>query len=318
MSWGLVVVGVGSAIGAGMGAAASKSAANKAAKASKYATDTATQAQMDQYYQTREDFAPFRAPSNRALATLQSALYGGPVEYEDASTSPLSADELAKENWRAIALDPSQYQKVPAGADFWKDVRNGEDPMARLARGNNFIGPYNGTQDWYRGADGKLTTTAPQKLTATWKPQESESFQYTKSRTLEDLGRSLRMMGRGSGTTAANVTGRTLGDLNVANEQNQKNELWNMVKTGQGAAGNIAGAGTNAANNVSANAMASGNTLAQLQMDKGQTQANLWAGLGGVAANAYGAYQMGQYLNKPTAASPTYTPGQGMPLWRNS
>lgn len=318
MSWVAVGTTVVSVAGSAYGASKDASASKKAGALAKQGADAATQAQMDQYYQTREDFAPFRAPANRALATLQSALYGGPVEYNDPTTSPLSADELAKENWRVISLDPSQYQKVPAGADFWKDVRNGEDPMARLARGNNFIGPYNGTQDWYRGADGKLTTTAPQKLTAAWKPQESESFQYTKSRTLEDLGRSLRMMGRGSGTTAANVTGRTLGDLNVANEQNQKNELWNMVKTGQGAAGNIAGAGTNAANNVSANAMASGNTLAQLQMDKGQTQANLWAGLGGVAANAYGAYQMGQYLNKPTAASPTYTPGQGMPLWRNS
>jgi len=291
-------VAVTGLVGAGASMAASNSASKKASNATKYAADAASQVQWDMYDQTRQDFDPFRQPSNRAIATLQSALYGGDFQYDDPTTTALTPEELASENWNAL-----QGKQFDFGADFRKDIGNGEDPASRLARGmgnGDYAGvlPYDATQEWYKGADGKLTNVAPQRLTATFKPQESEGFKYTKSRTLEDLGRSLRMMGRGSGTVAANSTGRTLGDLNANNEATQRNELWNMVKTGQGAAGSIAGAGQNAANNVSNNTMSAGNNLANIAMTNGQTQANLWAGLGGTAANAVGAYQMGQYLNK--------------------
>jgi hypothetical protein len=292
----IVVTGV---VGAGASYAASKSASNKASKASKYAADAASQVQWDMYDQTREDFSKFAEPANRSLATLQSALYGGDFEYDDPSTTALSPEELAAENWKAISADRGTYDH----ADFWKDVGHGEDPIGRLARGNNWLGPYNGVDQWYRGADGKLTTTAPKKLTATFKPVESEGFKYTKARTIEDLGRSLRMMGRGSGTVAANSMGRTLGDLNAANEDKQYGRAVDMVKIGQNAAGTIASAGQNTANNVSANTMAAGNNLATIALNNGQTQANLWSGLGGTATNAYGTYQMGQYLNKPAPAA---------------
>jgi hypothetical protein len=297
--WVAAAVVAGSVIGAVGGAVASNSASKKGANATKYAADAASQVQWDMYDQTREDFKPFRDPANRSLATLQSALYGGEFEYDDPSTTALTPEELAAENWKAISADRGTYDH----ADFWKDVGHGEDPIGRLARGNNWLGPYNGVDQWYRGADGKLTTTAPKKLTATFKPVESEGFKYTKARTIEDLGRSLRMMGRGSGTVAANSMGRTLGDLNAANEDKQYGRAVDMVKIGQNAAGTIASAGQNTANNVSANTMAAGNNLATIALNNGQTQANLWSGLGGTATNAYGTYQMGQYLNKPAPAA---------------
>jgi hypothetical protein len=257
MSWvASAVIGGASVVGAGIGAYSSGRAADKASDATRYAADTASQTQWDMYDQTRRDNMQFLAPAGRSLATLQSALYGGQFGYDTPGYKQLSSDDLA-------GLDnPSQY-----------------DP----------------NQTWFRGEGGDIVNAVPQ-MQAQWQPQESEGFKYTKSRTLEDLGRQLRMMGRGSGTVAANSFGRTLGDLNAGNEATQRNELWNMVKTGQGAAGSITGAGTNAANNVSNNTMSAGNTLANINLNNGNTQANLWGGLGGTAANAYGTYQMGQYL----------------------
>jgi hypothetical protein len=276
--WVAAAVAGSAIVGAVGGAVASSNAAKKGANASKYAADAASQVQWDMYDQTREDFSKFADPSDRALATLQSAQYGGEFEYDDPTTTPLSEDELGKLNDR--------------GSFSFEDYYN---PDTQLNYALN--------KDWYKGADGKITDVVPKRLTASFKPQESEGFKYTKTRTLEDLGRSLRMMGRGSGTVAANATGRTLGDLNAANEDKQYGRAVDMVKIGQNAAGTIASAGQNAAGNVSANTMNAGNNLATLAVNNGQTQANLWSGLGGTATNAYGTYQMGQYLNKPAPAA---------------
>ena len=303
MSWVAVAVGGAAVVGAAGGAVASNNAAKKSASAVKGASADANQLQWDMYDQTREDFAPFRQPSDRALATLQSALYGGDSEYVDPRFTRLDSGEL--QNLNADLLRQS-------GVDYFTGKDN--NFLLQHLANNPWDAKYSADKPFYRGPNGEITDK-PTMLSAQWKPQESEGFKYTKSRTLEDLGRSLRMMGRGSGNVAANATGRTLGDLNVQNEATQRNELWNMVKTGQGAAGSIAGAGQNAANTVGGNIMSAGNNLASIAQNNGQTQANLWAGLGGTAANAYGAYQMGQYLNKP-AAAPTYASGQGMPLWR--
>jgi hypothetical protein len=282
--WVAAAVAGSAIVGAVGGAVASSNAAKKGANATKYAADAASQVQWDMYDQTREDFSPFRAPSDRALATLQSAQYGGEFEYDDPSTAALTDEELAAENYK---------------------IKNPSDQagLAGLVAGIATEDTYDPSKKWYRDTDGKLTMTAPKRLTASFKPQESEGFKYTKTRTLEDLGRSLRMMGRGSGTVAANATGRTLGDLNAANEDKQYGRAVDMVKIGQNAAGTIASAGQNAAGNVSANTMNAGNNLATLAVNNGQTQANLWSGLGGTATNAYGTYLMGQYLNKPPPAA---------------
>jgi hypothetical protein len=300
--WVAVGAVAAAAIGAGASAYSSNQASKSAAASAKNASENANATQLYMYDQSRADFNPFLQPSNKAMAMLQSSIYGGPVEYNDASTNALTNDEIMLENWKAIQADPSRYNLRD---DVWNDIRGGEDPASRLLRegiaknGQQLTNlPYAIGGEWYRGADGKLTNQAPQKLSATFRPQESEGFKYTKERTLADLGRSLRMMGRGSGTVAANATGRTLGDLNAANEDKQRNELWNLAKVGQGAAGAVTSSGGNYANNVSANQMNTGNTLAQLQLQNGQTQANLWAGIGGAAGNAASLYSVNKYLNK--------------------
>lgn len=175
--------------------------ANKSAESAKDANQT----QWDMYNQAQQNYKPFLDPSGRAMATLQSSIYGGDFGYKDP-----------------------------------KNPRR--------------------------------------QLSASFQPIESEAFKYNKQRTLDDLGRELRMMGRGSGTVAANAYGRTLGDLNVANEEQQRNQLWNLVKTGQGAAGSITGLGQGTATNVA-------NTILQ----NGQTQASLYSGMGPALINGAGA-----------------------------
>ena len=244
--------------------------------------------QWDKYDDTKNRFQKFEDPAERALATLQNALYGSKSEYVDPRFTKLDAGDLQNLNADLLRQSGNEYF---AGKD--------NNFLLQHLANNPWDAKYSADKPFYRGPDGQITDK-PSMLSAQWKPQESEGFKYTKSRTLEDLGRSLRMMGRGSGTVAANATGRTLGDLNVQNEATQRNELWNMVKTGQGAAGSIAGAGQNAANNVGGNIMNTGNNLANIAQNNGQTHASLWAGLGGTAANAYGTYQMGKYLNGKT------------------
>lgn len=292
MSWVAVGTTVVSVAGSAYGASQSASATKKAGQLAQQGADRATQAQLDMYNQNREDFSPFLRPSGRAMATLQSALYGGSFGYDNPNAVALTADELAAENDAArgpdpmLDLTPEQREQVLTGGLFPEGYK--ERPM---------VNAYDPSKKWYRGADGKLTNAAPQ-LQATWNPQESEGFKYTKIHTLADLGRQLRMMGRGSGTVAANATGRTLGDLNAANEQQQYSRLTDVIKTGQGAAGTITGAGSSMAGNVGNIAMNNAGTQAGLTQQNGQTMANLYSGIGPTLSNAYSNYQMGKFLNK--------------------
>jgi hypothetical protein len=111
-------------------------------------------------------------------------------------------------------------------------------------------------------------------------------------------------MGRGTGTVAANAMGRTIGDLTAQNEETQRNELWNLVKAGQGAAGSIQNAGTNYASQIgSLNANYSdamsrnindlGIANANYYLAQGKNKSNLYSGLGDAALNAYSMYKMG-------------------------
>ena len=201
---------LGASVGGMLGSSKSTKDANEAAIDA--ATDSTSQANALQKYmydQNRSDQGVFYDPSSRAMATLQSSIYGGKFGY----------------------------------------------------------------------GNGK---------TATYKPQESEGFKYTKSRTIADLGRQLRLMGRGSGSVAANAMGRTLGELNANNEETQRNELWNLVKTGQGAAGDIQTSGTNYANTTSSNLLDLGNVTANAEVAKGQSLSNLYGGLGSTLMDVYG------------------------------
>jgi len=168
-------------------------------------------------------------------------------------------------------------------ADFKPFLEPSSRAMATL-----LSGIYGGPQT-YTDATGATQT-------AMYQPTESEGAKYIKERTLDDLGRQLRAIGRGSSTVAANAYGRTLGSLNAANEDRYMNQILNLAKIGQGAAGSTGTLGQNTASNLSNLSLAQGNALAQGGLNK----ANLYAGLGQQSANAissgYQGYKIGQGL----------------------
>jgi hypothetical protein len=198
------------------------------------------------------------------------------------------------------AIEASNQMYDTSRADFRQFMQPSGYAMASLnsaAQGSpqQYADPsyqYDRATGKYIGPDGQSVDQAPM-LSASYQPTESEGFKYTKQRTLADLGRQLRMMGRGSGTTAANAMGRTLGDLNASNEDRYYNQLLNLAKIGQGAAGSTTTAGQAT---TSANNSAYGN-IGNAALMAGQAKASLYSGLSGANASGMaGGMQMANYF----------------------
>ena len=88
-------------------------AAEKAAQAGADAAGTATRAQLEMYYQSREDMAPWREAGVNALNTLTGMLEQGPGEYEK---SPYY-DFLMGEGTQALEQGASARGGLLSGAE---------------------------------------------------------------------------------------------------------------------------------------------------------------------------------------------------------
>lgn len=154
-----------------------------------------------------------------------------------------------------------------------------------------------GTPQTYRTATGGINVAnAEQFDLKNFTPEGTPAYEWQKKRGLEDLRTQLMMMGRPSGTVAANANSRFLGDLNAKEYEsgynrlfNQKqdyvNNLLNLGKIAQGAAGSTSALGATAANNTSNAFQNQGNTLANISNAQGQTNANLYSGLASLPLN---------------------------------
>lgn len=259
---------LGTSIAGGvLGANAASDAAHNAADATTAAANTAAQAtltgqreaiaaQEKMYNQQRADFAPFRDVAPRSLATLQSAVYGEPQTY----------------------TDPQGNKQTANGQQF---------DLASLSR---------------------------QQTDAlnTFDPTKTEAYKWQLGQGQEALAKSLTMQGRGSGSVATNAMTKfagnlgaqeydkgyqrlsSLNDLNYnrmsAQKADYQNQLLNLIKTAQGAAGSTSSAGQNFANasstasntagtNLANIAVNQGTNLANANLAQGQSQANLYSGL---------------------------------------
>jgi hypothetical protein len=163
-----------------------------------------------------------------------------------------------------------------------------------------------------------------------FQPEGTPAYEWQKKRGLEDLRTQLMMQGRPSGTVAANANARFLGDLNAreyesgynrlfTQKQDYINNLLNLGKMAQGAAGSTGTLGQSAAGNMSsaynqqgqtlANLAGNqGNALASINMNQGQTLGNLYSGLGSQSANAVStglkAYDLYNKYNAASSAAP--------------
>jgi hypothetical protein len=271
-----------SAASAAASSEAQRKSASKAAGGAANASMAANNMTQAMYDTARNDFRPFMAPSERAMAELQSAIFGGPVNYRDGSYREMTAEEVSKYNtlqddYKQFLKEKNQLMYQGDLGGVWKTTGGTENFKQRLEDLNKKYGML-GNKTYYMGADGSPVTERPW-ATAEYKPQESEGFKYIKDRTLADLGRQLRMIGRGNSTVAANAYGRTLGDLNYRNEQDQKNELWNLVKTAQGATGDISTLGANASTRIGGNLINAADVAGNAALYQGRNQSNLYQGL---------------------------------------
>lgn len=269
---------------------AQQDAANAAANAAQAGATTAANAQLtgtreaiaaqDRIYnQNRADFAPFLNVAPQALDAYQALTYGSSYIPKNLSNPAPGASSMPKS-----PMSSSQVANL-FGLDENKML---PDQKSLGLSGYPSQSPMSSSQVAYPTFD-----------LANFTPQGTAAYEWQKSRGLEDLGRSLRLMGRPSGTVAANSTARFLGDLNATEydkgytrlegqKQDYTNNLLNLIKTAQGAAGSTSASGQNYANNVSNANITQGTNLANIATQSGINQANANLVKGQSQANLYG------------------------------
>lgn len=300
---------------AAVGAAASNSAAKKGAGAA----NAATQLQYDQYYQNREDQAPWR---NAGIGALRE-LTGGPL-----TLSPVKGADKTPQNFDAAAYLAANPDVAAAGVDPYKHYNQ------------------------FGANEGRAFTFTPEAQAANSKAEETNNAQpglsseFTRDFTLADFqkdpGYDFRLnqgLDSVQGSRAARgsmLSGATLKALNdygsdyasseygkaydrFNNDRTQRfNRLATVAGIGQTATNNVGtqganvamnagnnlmtGAGASAAGTVgTANAVSGGLSnlqslyqLNQLNKTPGQSAASGSGGWG--SSDYYGNQDMGQYL----------------------
>lgn len=119
MTWGAVAIGAGTIAGAYIGSRASKSAANTQADAAANATN----AELEMYYQGREDTAPWREAGESALNTLVAKVNAGPGDY----TKSPGYDARLKEGTKAIERSAAARGGLLSGAAGKALTKYGQD-----------------------------------------------------------------------------------------------------------------------------------------------------------------------------------------------
>ena len=159
-----------------------------------------------------------------------------------------------------------------------KELRSGSDaaaqqyqPYANLSGQSlaQLLSAYYGGPQQYTDANGVQQTT-------TYSPQESEAFKFIKENTQRDLDRRLRSMGRSNSTYGMNAMGRTLGDLNAQNEQQQYSRLGNMIDLSKYGTGGLASTRYNAGGSLANLYSGLGAKQMQGYQSLGQAKSDMW------------------------------------------
>lgn len=135
---------------------ASSSAASKASKAQRKSADKATQAQLEMYYQGREDMAPWREGGTWALEQLRGKIEAGPGEYTESPGYQFRLGEGVKAMERGAAARGN----VLSGAQTKDLTRFGQDYATQDY--DNFLRRYYQSLTPYQSMAGQGQTTAGQ------------------------------------------------------------------------------------------------------------------------------------------------------------
>lgn len=217
-------------------------------------------------------------------------------------------------NTAANASNQATAAQIAANREQYAQNREDFTPFRNLAPESlaNLQASIYGRPIQFTTPTGETQTAQGQQFDlANFRPETTPAYEWQRSRTLEDLGNYFNLIGRGRGSTVqSNATARSLGDLNAAEyergynrlfnqRQNYMNDLLNLVRTAQGAAGSTVASGQAATGNITSALGQQGQTLANLANQQGQTQANLYAGIVPSAMNTVGTgLQLANYMNR--------------------
>lgn len=141
MSWVAVAIGGSALVGAYASSKASKSAANAQAQAA----DTASQAELEMFYQGREDTAPWRSAGTKAL----NALLGG------WSTDPVTGEKFRYGKTGLLEKGPGKFKESP---DYQFTLGEGLKGIQRAASATGRLGSGAYLKDATKYAEGLAST----------------------------------------------------------------------------------------------------------------------------------------------------------------
>jgi len=279
----MTVVAIAIGGSAVVGAAATVYGAKKSASSQKEAASTASNTELEMYYQSREDTAPWREAGEYALNRLTQGTPGTTTEgywlYPDGSK---------------VSGTPEQ-KPGPYGNNFIKNTmygaaRTGQNilDVAGMVKGVDVDS--SGWQQWadkYPGIDrggeptwipGTTTGGSPPLLEGPGDFEASPGYEFVKSEGMKAINNALSSKGRLDSGRAVKEAARYVTGL----ASQEYGNFWNRYQDKVRGYQNLAGIGQNVATNNANNALATGQNIAGYQA----------AGITG-AGNAYAAGAQG-------------------------
>lgn len=263
-----------------LGAVMSSDSAGDATKANT-ANSANTLASQEKLYNA--DIArnqPFYDTGVQANARLNGMVTGQPQSYADPQYKAQTNQESAGNLWQRIQADHSL-----AGADFWKDIGNGEQPINRILRDSSLSSQLQQSTK-YVGPNGEIVDKAPQiSVPGGYDMKQSPAAQYELTQGTRSLNRQLAARGLlGSGNASQRLAELSSGV--AANDYNQQySRLLDQVKIGTGASASAGAASNVLGNQIGQNSAA----IQQSNTQAGQARASLYGGMGGASASTVGA-----------------------------
>lgn len=321
MSGAITAAVAGAVVGGGLGIMAankSASAAKSAASTSAKAADAAAQAQLEQYYQTREDTMPWLTHGTQGN-NLLAGLLGlstpeelAQIEYDfnKANLTPGEDYALTRENMD-YAKFKEKYSRAAGWSDdkIWKQYLNStrgyeftpKDSVltSSLPELDDLTSKYTTIINSVTGGKtgGLLASFTPEDLQANLDP----GYEWRKSQGEKSLlaaSAASGMYGSGNMATALQDYGQNQASAEYQNAWNRwntnKNNVYNMVAgvsgTGQTAAttlGNTGAAATNSANGYN---MAGANAIAQGYINSAAATNSGYQGINNALQSGIGSY----------------------------
>jgi len=280
----------GSAISAGVSAGAAK----KSAAATGKAANQATELQRDQFNQTTENYAPYLAGGNDAMAAYLFEMGLGPRPMMGGTAPTIETITTPGQGTGGIAYGGQTTNGfTPVGSGQMSDRLNGGGGTTQYKVGGQMFSTLREAEDW--ASKNKTGGTEYAGYS------QSPMAKYLMEQGVDSVQGSAAAQGSlysGAALEALESNRRTVIGADTAD---YFSKLFGTANMGMSAAGNQANAGSSYANNV-------GNLAMGAAQAKGQAYTGAANAIGGFVGDAAGIYG---YMQNPMAAYAAPTMGGG-------